>query len=368
MDGQRAESPGTAVVTGASGFVGVNLVRRLLDDGWRVRTIHRQPVVGVDPADVDHTLADVRDGAAVKACMVGADLVFHLAARITLATRDPEAWDINTVGPATVATAALEAGVLRLVHCSSVQAFDLVRSRPRLDEHSPRSTEPDRPVYDRSKAAGEAAVRRVVDEGLDATIVNPTGIIGPVDFGPSRINAMIDEAARGHLPVVVEGGFDWVDVRDVVEGLVAAAGRGRRGESYLLPGHQATAIHLCRLAAGLNGHRGPVVALPAGLARWLAPAGERVGRLLHSEAFTPASIGTLLDDPIVDGTKAATELGHHPRPLDESVRDTVRWFEGIPRTSARRRLVVAQSKPPMVWRRPKHRAQRRPPSRMSAVG
>lgn len=319
------------MVTGASGFVGVHLVRRLLEDGWLVRTLDLRPTVGVDPADVEHTVADVRDGRAVGACLVGADLVYHLAAKITLASGDPEAWEINTVGPATVAAAAREAGVSRLVHCSSVHAFDLLRSRPLLDEHSPRSTDPGRPVYDRSKAAGEAAVRRVVDEGLDATIVNPTGIFGPVDFGPSRINAIIDQAARGHLPVVVEGGFDWVDVRDVVEGLVSASERGRRSESYLLPGHQATAMHLGRLAAGLNGHLGPVMALPAGMARLIAPLGERVGRLLHSEAFTPASIGTLLDDPLVDGTKARTELGHDPRPLEDSVRDTVRWFEGVPR-------------------------------------
>lgn len=332
MERRRAEQPGTALITGASGFVGVNLMRRLLGDGWSVRTVDRRPLVGVDPADVDHTLADVRDRQRMTECMVGADVVFHLAAKITLATVDPEAWEINTAGPATVAGAALERGVPRLVHCSSVHAFDLVRSRPRLDEHSPRSTGQDRPVYDRSKAAGEAAVRRIIEEGLDATIVNPTGIVGPADFGPSRINAIIDQAAHGHLPVVLEGGFDWVDVRDVVEGLVSAAGRGRRGESYLLPGHQATALHLGRLAAGLNGHLGPVVALPPGPARWLAPAGERIGRLLHTEAFTPASIGTLLDDPMVDGTKAAAELGHHPRPLEDSVRDTVRWFEGVPRT------------------------------------
>jgi dihydroflavonol-4-reductase len=312
--------------------VGVNLVRRLLVDGWRVRTIARRPLVGVDPTVVEHTLADVRDPSAVKACLVGADLVFHLAAKITLASVDPEAWDINTVGPATVATAALQADVPRFVHCSSVHAFDLAQSRPRLDEHSPRSTEPERPLYDRSKAAGEAAVRRVVAEGLDATIVNPTGIIGPADFGPSRINAIIRQAARGRLPVVVKGGFDWVDVRDVVDGLVNAAERGRRGENYLLPGHRATAMHLGRLAAGLNGHLGPVVALPAGLARWLAPAAERIGQLFHSDLFTPASIGTLLDDPIVDGTKAATELGHHPRPLEDSERDTVWWFEGVARS------------------------------------
>jgi dihydroflavonol-4-reductase len=124
------------------------------------------------------------------------------------------------------------------------------------------------------------------------------------------------------------GGFDWVDVRDVVLGLVSAAERGRTGENYLLPGHQATALHLGRMAAAFGGHLGPVVAIPGQAARWVAPLGERVGRLLHSEAFTPASIGTLLDSPIVDGAKALAELGHRPRPLEDSVRDTVRWFEG----------------------------------------
>lgn len=231
MAGICGAGPTMAVVTGASGYVGVNLVHHLQDAGWRVRTVGRRPL---DFAD--HTIADVRDRGELRPVFEGAEVVFHLAAKITLATVDPEAWDINVRGPAAVATAALEAGVLRLVHCSSVHAFDLARSRPVLDERSPRATNPDRPVYDRTKAAGEDEVRRVIEAGLDATIVNPTGIIGPVDLGPSRINAIIDQAARGHLPVVVRGGFDWVDVRDVVLGLVAAAARGRTGENYLLPG------------------------------------------------------------------------------------------------------------------------------------
>jgi len=87
-------------------------------------------------------------------------------------------------------------------------------------------------------------------------------------------------------------------------------------------------------AAAVNGRRGPAVVVPGRLARWAAPLGERVGRRLHTDVYTPVSIGTLLDDPIVDGSKAATELGHHPRPLEDSVRDTVRWFE---REGGRRR-------------------------------
>lgn len=320
--------PRRAAITGASGFVGINLVRLLAAQGWQLRTVDLHPLAGVPSAGIEHTIADVRDPAAMATVFDGVDTVFHLAARITLATEDPEAWDTNVTGPATVAAAALTAGVRRMVHCSSVHAFDLSLARPRLNELSPRAVSPGRPIYDRSKYAGETEVRKVVDQGLDATIVNPTGIIGPIDLGPSRMNKVIDAAATGHLPVVVHGGFDWVDVRDVVAGMVAAAERGRTGENYLLGGHRASALHIGRLAGALNGHLGPVLAVPGHLARWVAPAGERVSRWFDSDVMTPASIGTLLDDPEVEHDKARGELGYEPRPLEDTVRDTVRWFEG----------------------------------------
>jgi dihydroflavonol-4-reductase len=321
----------TAVVTGAAGYVGVNLVEALRSAGWSVRTFDLLPLAGIEPHGIDHTVGDVRDPAAMRAAFEGADVVFHLAARITLSSVDPEAWDVNVNGPSTAASAALDAGVARFVHCSSVHAFDLSLAHPRLDELSPRSVAPGRPVYDRSKAAGEEQVRKVIERGLDATIVNPTGVIGPVDHGPSRMNQVLHSAARGRLPVVVHGGFDWVDVRDVALGLVAAAEHGRTGENYLLPGHQASAKHVARLAAALNGHLGPVVAIPGKVATWMAPSGERIGRRLGSDAFTPASIGTLVEHPVVDGAKAARELGHAPRRLEDTVADFVRYYEGEPR-------------------------------------
>jgi dihydroflavonol-4-reductase len=303
--------------------VGVNLVPELRARGWAVRTLGRRPLLGWDPDEVVHTRGDVRNRADVDRAMDGVDVVFHLAARITLSTHDAEAWSVNVQGPATVAQAALDHGVRRFVHCSSVHAFDLARSRPILDEHSPRSTDPDRPIYDRSKAAGEVEVRHVVEAGLDAVIVNPTGVIGPVDPEPTRANRVLLRAARGHLPVVVAGGFDWVDVRDVVLGLVAAADRGSIGENYLLPGHPMSALRLGRMVAGLNGHLGPLVAIPGRVARWIAPVGERIGGFMGSDSFTPASIGTLLEQPSIDGSKAERELGHTPRPLEDTLRDLV---------------------------------------------
>lgn len=320
------------MVTGASGFVGVNLVRYLVDQGWAVRAVDLEPPSVGCPVSVDHTIADVRDRPRMHEVFDGADVVFHLAARITLATHDAAAWDDNVRGPAVVALAALEQGVGRLVHCSSVHAFDLSQAHPRLDEHTPRSTSGDRPIYDRSKATGEAEVRKAVEHGLDAVVVNPTGIIGPIDHGPSRANGLLASASRGRMPVVVGGGFDWVDVRDVVLGLVAAADRGRTGESYLLGGHQASALFLARMAGGMNGHLGPLVAVPSRVAEVFAPLGERVGRWFDTDNFTPASIGTLADHPIVDHAKASRELGYAPRPLEQTVGDLVRWFESDPGT------------------------------------
>jgi len=315
----------TALVTGATGYLGANLVPRLVYDGWRVRTLARRRLPTAWAAATDQVRGDVRNRSAVARALNGVDVVFHLAARITLLARDDEAWDINVRGPATVARCALDAGVSRLVHCSSVHAFDLARARPQLSEASPRPGA-DRPLYDRTKAAGEAEVRAVIDDGLDAVIVNPTGIIGPIDPGMSRANSVLRAAARGHLPIAVPGGFDWVDVRDVVDATIAAVDLGRTGENYLLSGHQASAMQIGRLAAGMNGRVGPLVSLPAWLAHRLAPAGERVGRVWASDVFTPASIGTLMDDPVVDRSKAATELGYRPRPLENTVRDLIRWL------------------------------------------
>jgi len=320
-------TPRSAAVTGAAGYLGVNLVGHLQARGWKIRTVARRPLAGVDTTGIEHTIADVRDSSALARVFAGIDVVFHLAARITLATDDPEAWDINVRGPAVVAAAVLESGA-RMVHCSSVHSFDLAAARPRLNELSARSTARTRPLYDRSKFAGETEVRKVIAQGLDATIVNPTGIIGPIDLGPSRMNGIIDAAARGRLPVVIRGGFDWVDVRDVVSSLVAASERGRPGENYLLPGHHASVLHVARLAAAFTGRRGPLIAVPGRLARSIAPLGERVGGWLGSDVFTPASVGTLVEEPIVDGDKARRELGHEPRPLEDTIRDTVRWFEG----------------------------------------
>ena len=166
----------------------------------------------------------------------------------------------------------------------------------------------------------------MIDDGLDAVIVNPTGIVGPIDLGSSRSNAVLRAAAKGHLPVAMAGGSDWVDVRDVVDGLMATVDRGRQGENYLLSGHPASVMQVSRLAAGINGRLGPLFGLPGGLSRGLAPIGEWVGHGWGADFFTPASVDSLLNHPVVDHAKATLELGYVPRPLVDTIRDLITWF------------------------------------------
>src|SRR5699024_1857009 len=139
-----------------------------------------------------------------------ADVVFHLAAIISI-LGDPTGMvrRVNIEGPRNVARVALEMGVRRMVHTSSVHAFDLAARGPSLDESGPRTTSETSPIYDRSKYAGEQEVRGVIADGLDAVIVNPTGVFGPRDFGGSRVSETIQQLRSGRIPVTVTGGFDF---------------------------------------------------------------------------------------------------------------------------------------------------------------
>ena len=187
-----------AAVTGAGGYVGINLLQRLADDGHDVVAVDR---VRSDVAGeaVVWRQADVLDRQGVRAAIEGSDVVFHLAGKITLAPHDEEAWTVNTNGVRIAAEAALDAGVRRFVHCSSVHSFDQYGCGGRIDESTERSVDPSIPVYDRSKWAGEQELHTVIANGLDAVICNPTGIYGPVDHGLSRGNAVLRQVARGRV-------------------------------------------------------------------------------------------------------------------------------------------------------------------------
>jgi dihydroflavonol-4-reductase len=319
----------TTVVTGASGFLGGAVVRELMAQDREVRAVdlHRGPTL--DGLDVEFVHGDVLDRPSLDIVFEDAGAVYHLAGLISI-TGDPDGrvHRVNVDGVRNVAEAALGAGVQRLIHCSSVHAYDLEAPADLLSETSPRATAPGLPAYDRSKAGGEAALREVADRGLDSVVINPTGIIGPYDFGPSRMGRVFQALFRKRLPALIEGGFDWVDSRDVASAMVTAESRGRTGENYLLPGHHLSIPDLAGVAEEVSSVPKPRWTVPMWLARVWSPLGDVFGRRSESPLwYTSESLHALEHTPAVSSKKALEELGHSPRPVNETVGDIYRWFK-----------------------------------------
>ncbi|MCS3778905.1 NAD-dependent epimerase/dehydratase family protein [Tsukamurella ocularis] len=314
-------------VTGAAGFVGGNLLQQLVEQGHEVVAIDRASSAHA-PEGVRWVQASVLEPSEMRAALEGVEVVYHLVAMITLRMQDEAAWRLNTEGVRVVARAALDAGVRKMVHLSSIHAFDqdLVDV---IDETAPRSERPEIPVYDRSKWAGEQELRKVIDDGLDATICNPTGVWGPADHGAalSRLNRLAHTAARGRMPAFVsKAGFDLVDVRDVATGVMLAAEKGRTGENYLLGGEFTPIIDAMRLSAQAAGKSGPRVAVPIGALAAIMPVLEPINARLGSDVLSKAALGPLFASPLVDISKARNELGYAPRTMATTATELVQFF------------------------------------------
>ncbi len=323
-------------VTGAAGFVGGNLLQQLVEHGHEVVAIDRTSSPHA-PDGITWVRASVLEPDEMRAAFEGVDVVYHLVAMITLRMQDEIAWRLNTEGVRVVARAALEAGVRKMVHLSSIHAFDqdLVGV---IDETAPRSERPEIPVYDRSKWAGEQELRKVIEDGLDATICNPTGVWGPADHGAalSRLNRLAHSAARGRMPAFVsKAGFDLVDVRDVAAGVMLAAEKGRTGENYLLGGEFTPIVDAMRLSAEAAGRSGPRITVPIGALAAVMPVLEPIGARLGSDVLSKAALGPLFASPLVDTTKARSELGYAPRSIATTATELVRFFADSGRIAVR---------------------------------
>ena len=236
------------------------------------------------------------DADALRHAFDGVEVVFHLAAKISIAgDPDGSVRAINVDGVRNAATAALDTGVRRFVHVSSIHAFDCEQPGV-IDETSARAVRPSLPAYDRSKAAGEVALHTVIDRGLDAVIANLTGVIGPYDFTPSRMGAVFVALGRGKFPATIGGGFDWVDARDVASSLLVLEVKGRTGENYLLPGHRASFATLAKLAANVTGRPGAPVHDPDGRRQARRARGALVGRAHRRRADVHAGVAARAGD------------------------------------------------------------------------
>ncbi len=320
------------VITGASGQIGGVLARALADKYGprRVRATFRKRRGTVADLGITWVNGDLLDKESLIAAFTGAETVFHLAALVSIGTvRARDFHRTNVLGTRNVVEAALACGVRRLVHVSSIHAFDQHPLDEVLDESRRPADSRRAAPYDRSKAAGEAEVRCGIDRGLDAVILNPTSVIGPYDGAPSPMGQLFLDLRRRRLPALIAGGYDWVDVRDVSSAAIAAETQGRCGENYLLSGNWHTVQELAELCEQATGVAAPRLQFPIFAARVWAPFQVVLDRFRgRPPLYTPASVRVMAHaNRRISSTKARAELGFNPRSLAESIEDTYRWFD-----------------------------------------
>lgn len=317
------------LVTGATGHVGNVLVRELLAQKQRVRAmvLPNDNCASLEGLDVEYVVGNVLDPASLDRAMDGVDVVYHLAGIISiLPGAETLMRRVNVEGVRNTAQAALRANVRRMVHISSIHAFKRMPHGVCIDEHVPFAPDSPAGAYDRTKAEGTLAVLEAVEQGLDAVIVCPTGIIGPYDYLDSEMGNVIRNFARKRLHFLVKGAYDFVDVRDVAKGLILAAEKGRTGETYILSGARIEIAQIKQVVQEFAGIRTPHIVAPMWLAELIAHIAEPFYRLTHAiPKFTQYSLRTVRDNCSFSHTKAETELGYTPRPLRESIADVLKW-------------------------------------------
>ena len=315
-------------VTGASGHVGINLCKALLAKGHEVRALYHKNDSVLRTVTVSMVQGDVLDRDSLRPLLAGADVVFHLAARISI-TGDPDGMvhRINAEGTRNMIAVARECKVGRFVHFSSIHAFCQAPYDKPLDETRPIVVK-EGFAYDRSKAEGERAVMEAAAQGFHALVVSPTAILGPDDPEPSLTGKAVIDICNRKIPSLVPGGYDWVDVRDVVAGAIAASEQGRAGEKYLLSGHWHDLKEFSSVIGRCAGTKTVSTVVPIWLARVGLPFITLCSRLSGREPLYTGESLTILSEGnrMISNAKARRELGFNPRPLTETIGDLISWF------------------------------------------
>jgi dihydroflavonol-4-reductase len=320
----------TALVTGASGFIGSAVVRALVARGVGVRALARATSPRGNLADQACTIVegDIRDAGAMAAAMAGCDLLFHVAADYRLWAPNPaEIERTNIEGTRTVMQAARDAGVARIVHTSSVATLKPSPDGTPVDERAALTPETAIGAYKRSKVGAERLVEVMVAQGLPAVIVNPSTPIGPRDIRPTPTGRIIVDGAMGRIPAFVDTGLNLVHVDDVAHGHLLAAERGTIGDRYILGGQDATLKQLLADIAVRVGRKPPTIQLPRAPLYPLAWAAEAVARITGKEPMLTADGLTMARARMYfSSAKAQAVLGYTARPYGEALDAALHWF------------------------------------------
>ena len=320
----------TALVTGATGFIGHHVACDLLDHGWRVRALVRPASMagGRWPSGSEPIAGDVTDGETVTDAAAGCDAIFHVAAHYSLARH--QAGDVertNVAGTAHVIAAAVARGV-RLIHTSSVATIGIPDDGTPGDEDTPLDPAIVIGAYKRSKLTSERLVLQAARDGVWAVIVNPTAPVGPGDWKPTPTGRIVRDFLRGRMRAYVDTGLNVVDVRDVAAGHRLALERGRPGRRYILGNRDMTLQAILHALSEISGIPAPTRRIPHAVATGFAAMSEVVeGQILRREPLAPLD-GALMARKrmFFSPQRAIDELGLPQSSVTDALRDAVDWW------------------------------------------
>ncbi|MCX6282926.1 MAG: NAD-dependent epimerase/dehydratase family protein [Bacteroidetes bacterium] len=316
-------------VTGANGHVGYNLCKSLLDKGFQVNALTHKHTEAISKLDLTLIKGDLLDKSSLLELMDGAEVVFHLAAQISI-TGDPSGsvYRNNAEGTRNMLSAARDRKIKRFIHFSSIHAFCQDPQENALDESRPL-VGTDAFAYDRSKAEGERAVMEAARNGMDAIVLSPTAIIGPADPEPGLTGKAVLQLINHKIPALVPGGYNWIDVRDVVSTAISAIEKARRGQKYLVAGKWHSVQELSGYVSKQSGIKTVQTVLPFWTAKLGLPFITLYSKVTGSEPlYTSESLEIIAKgNRLIDNSKSRNELGLDPRPLDETIRDLYEWFK-----------------------------------------
>ncbi|MBZ5582232.1 MAG: NAD-dependent epimerase/dehydratase family protein [Acidobacteriia bacterium] len=316
------------LVTGASGFLGWHVARKLLDRGYSVRALVR-PGSRVAELEVEAVAGDLRDAASLTRAAAGCGLVFHVAADYRLWARQPsELYRSNVDGTRNLLEAAKNAGVERVVYTSTVGCIGIPHGGIG-DENTPVALADMVGHYKRSKFLAEQEALEFARGGLPVVIVNPTAPVGDHDVKPTPTGRIVADFLKGDMPAFVDTGLNIVDARDCAEGHLLACERGRAGERYILGSENLTLEQILGKLAKITGRKAPATRLPFVVAYCAGACSTAWAEVTGRPPRVPLEGVRMARKKMwVTHEKARRELGFDPAPADVALSRAAAWFAG----------------------------------------
>ncbi len=324
------------LITGAAGHLGSTLVRGLLEKGCSVRALVLPGEKHI-PSGADIYYGDVCDATTLAAFFANPEnkslIVIHAAGIVTIASHyEQRVYDVNVLGTRNIVQLCMEHHVKRLVYISSVHA---IAEKPKGETITEtQHFDPDAVIglYAKTKAIATKEVLLAAENGLNACVVHPSGITGPYDYGSGHLTRLIIDYYKHRLTSAIDGGYDFVDVRDVAEAIITCAEKGLSGECYILSNRYFQVKEILDMLHQVTGKKQIKRILPGWFVKLTSHLAELYYKILRQvPLFTPYSLYTLNSNALFSHEKATREFGYSPRDMQQTLSDTVAWLSKIKR-------------------------------------